>query len=93
MNMEWVPERAWLTKVDIDGTAAQLRYDLAVDASGQGVPSRVQAGLEVSLPPAPIPAANSDFWRVLPALVTIVAGVLLIGLLVAGRPAGRPAAG
>jgi hypothetical protein len=92
-GMEWVPERAWLTKVEIDGTAAQLRYDLAVDASGQGVPSRVQAGLEVSLPPAPIPAANSDYWRVLPALVTIVAGVLLIGLLVAGRPAGRSVTG
>jgi hypothetical protein len=46
-GMEWVPESAWLTKIRIDGQAADIRYDLAVDASGQGTPSYVAAGLEV----------------------------------------------
>jgi len=92
-GMEWVPERAWLTKLQVDVTAAQLRYDLAIDASGQGAPSRVQAGLEVSPPPAPVPADPADPWRVVAALVTILAGTALIGLLVTGRPSSRPAAG
>jgi hypothetical protein len=92
-GMAWVPEQAWLTKVRVDGTAGQLRYDLAVDATGQGAPSLVQAGLEVSLPPAPVPASGADPWRLVPAIVTILAGVALIGLLVAARPSGRPAAG
>jgi hypothetical protein len=93
-GMGWVPDEAWLTKVEVDGKASQLRYDLAIDASGQGTPSRVQAGLEVSLPPSPLPATqNGDAWRFLPAIVTILAGVALIGLLMAGRSSGRTSAG
>jgi hypothetical protein len=46
-NTEWVPESAWLTKLSIDTTAADLKYDLAVDASGQGAPSARAAGLEL----------------------------------------------
>jgi hypothetical protein len=92
-GMDWVPGKAWLTKLEVDGTAGQLEYDLAVDASGQGAPSRVQAGLDVSLPPAVVPATSQDPWRFIPAIVTVLAGVALIGLLVASRPARRPAAG
>jgi hypothetical protein len=96
-GMEWVPEAAWLTKIQVDATAGQLRYDLAIDASGQGAPSRVQAGLQVSLPPAPVPADPADPWRVVAAVVTILSGMALIGLLMMGRPtdraSGRPAAG
>src|SRR6185503_8177173 len=44
-GMEWVPSSGWLTKVAVDGTAGQLGYDLAVDASGAGRPSAVDAGL------------------------------------------------
>ena len=44
--MEWVPGRAWLTKVRVEAAAGDLLYDLAVDASGEGSPSRVAAGLE-----------------------------------------------
>jgi hypothetical protein len=92
-GMEWVPDRAWLTKIEVDAKPAQLRYDLAIDASGQGSPSRVQAGLEVALPAAPVPASSADLWRVVAALITIVAGVALIGLIMAGRPADRPTSG
>jgi hypothetical protein len=45
-GMEWVPTSAWLTKLRVDSAASDLRYDLAVDASGQGAPSRLAAGLE-----------------------------------------------
>ena len=31
-GMEWVPIGAWLTKVRIDGSAAELAFDLAIDA-------------------------------------------------------------
>jgi hypothetical protein len=44
-RMEWVPQSAWLTKLRIDSKAADLSFDLAVDASGQGQPSRLAAGL------------------------------------------------
>lgn len=45
-GMEWVPESAWLMKLSVDARAGDLRYDLAVDATGVGRPSRVAAGLE-----------------------------------------------
>ncbi len=45
-GMGWVPERAWLMKLSVDAAAADLRYDLAVDATGVGRPSRVAAGFE-----------------------------------------------
>jgi uncharacterized protein DUF2330 len=46
-GMEWVPASAWLTKIAIDADAPQIGYDLAVDASGAGSPSRVAAGLDL----------------------------------------------
>lgn len=45
-GMAWIPAKAWLTKVRVDGSVAQVGYDLAIDASGAGSPSRVAAGLE-----------------------------------------------
>ena len=44
-GMGWVPQTGWLTQLRIDASPSELRYDLAVDASGQGTPSRVAAGL------------------------------------------------
>jgi hypothetical protein len=49
-GMEWVPANAWLSQVKIDTFAGDLRYDLAVDASGERTPSRVAAGLEDPAP-------------------------------------------
>ena len=46
-GMEWVPNSAWLSKVRIDASASQLSFDLAIDASGAGAPSYVDAGLVV----------------------------------------------
>src|SRR5438132_7274237 len=43
----WVPQSAWLTKLRVNSTAADLHYDLAVDTTGAHSPSRVAAGLEL----------------------------------------------
>lgn len=49
-GMEWLPAKdMWLTFLEIDAPAAQLRYDLAIDASGAGQPSYVAAGLTDAL--------------------------------------------
>ena len=48
-GMGWVPTSAWLTKLSIDTPSSELRFDLAVDASGEGRPSPVAAGLETSI--------------------------------------------
>jgi hypothetical protein len=47
-GMAWVPDAAWLTRLNVDTTASELTYDLAVDASGQGEPSRRAAGLTIA---------------------------------------------
>jgi hypothetical protein len=44
-GMGWMPESAWLTKLQVGSTARELQYDLAVDASGEGKPSLLKAGL------------------------------------------------
>jgi len=49
-GMDWVPTSAWLTKVRIDASADQLGFDLAIDASGAGAPSYVDAGLALPTP-------------------------------------------
>src|SRR6476660_2314346 len=45
-GMGWIPASGWLTKVGIDAAATDLGFDLAIDASGAGAPSRVMAGLD-----------------------------------------------
>jgi hypothetical protein len=60
VGMEWVPDEAWLTKVVVDTTAGELVYDLAIDASGAGRPSPVDAGFapftDVPAPRPPVAA-------------------------------------
>ena len=50
-GMSWVPPSGWLTKIQVDASAGELRYDLAVDASGTAAPSRTAAGLAPLTPP------------------------------------------
>jgi hypothetical protein len=90
-GMEWVPDSAWLSKITVDASAAQLRFDLAIDASGQGAPSRVQAGLD--LPSQPV-GQGVAIGRLIAALAAIGLGLLVMVRLVSAGPAGaRPAAG
>jgi hypothetical protein len=54
-GMGWIPSSFWLSKLRIDASAKQLRYDLAIDATGMGEPSLRDAGL---VPFGPIPAPS-----------------------------------
>jgi len=89
-GMEWVPDSAWLTKVGIDAAAPDLTFDLAIDASGQGSPSRVAAGLG---PDAwPLPDGRSPVWvAVAVALIVFGAWVSLAEVARRTVPPARPA--
>jgi len=80
-GMDWIPASAWLTQVRIDAAAPQLRFDLAIDASGQGTPSRVAAGLPSSTPGLPSP---SD-----PVWLLVVAALVAVGAWITLDEVGR----
>jgi Uncharacterized protein conserved in bacteria (DUF2330) len=45
-GMSWLPGSGmWLSYLKVDTTAGALHHDLAIDASGQGTPSQLAAGL------------------------------------------------
>ncbi|MGH2402514.1 MAG: DUF2330 domain-containing protein, partial [Candidatus Limnocylindria bacterium] len=76
VGMEWVPTRAWLTKVVVASEAGDLDFDLAIDASGEGKPSAIDAGYApFSGNPAPRPPVA--LYLLLAALVAIGVPVLL----------------
>jgi hypothetical protein len=82
-GMGWVPESGWLTKVRIDAAAGDLRVDLAIDASGQGEPSRLWAGLEV---PGLILGLRPVDWAAVAFFVVLVAGgATMLGRLATPR--------
>jgi hypothetical protein len=88
-GMDWVPSAGWLTKVAVDATAGQLGYDLAIDASGAGRPSAVDAGF--TMPGAVVPPAQPDLSLLLLALAFVGLGLLGVGMIGRARPsAGRP---
>ena len=90
-GMDWVPSSAWLTKIAVHGTAGQLGYDLAIDASGAGRPSAIDAGF--TMPGAVIPDKGLDLSRALLALAFVAVGLIGIGLIGRARPSGdRPLA-
>ncbi len=91
-GMGWVPESAWLTKLEVNSSTAELNYDLAVDTSGADRPSRVAAGIDLpgdlkSIPHAFDGVGTTDsggFSVVWPAVAA--AAVLAFVLLLAGIP-------
>ena len=92
-EMEWVPQDAWLTKVEIDTAASSLRFDLAIDATGAGEPSPRDAGL-APFGPLPAPPSWTPLWVMLLAVSLAVplggAWLLVVGTRTGG---GRPLAG
>ena len=56
-GMEWVPSQMWLTYLQIGEQTSRLRYDLAIDKTGEAKPSRVMAGLDA--PPVPVTTTSS----------------------------------
>ncbi len=85
-GMEWIPADAWLSKIAIDASAPQLGFDLAIDASGAGTPSRVDAGFD--LPGAVDPTVIATI-RSLAGLTFVLVGVGGILLLIRHRPVDR----
>lgn len=86
-GMDWIPTSGWLTKIEIDATPGQLRYDLAVDATGQNAPSRHQAGLDVVT--GAQAGVSIDVGRLATSLGIVVGGFALLALLLTTRPSGR----
>ncbi len=86
-GMEWVPRSAWLTKVVVDTKAGELSYDLAIDASGAGAPSPIDAGF-APFGPDPAPRAPVALYLLLAAIVLIGAPLLLARAR--GVPGGTP---
>ena len=75
-GMSWVPSAGWLTKVVVDASAGQLRYDLGLSTTA-AAPSPVSAGLEA--PVAPLRSQTAEFAGfVIAALVLIGLGAVLI---------------
>ena len=87
-GMEWVPPDAWLTKVVVATTAAELTYDLAIDASGAGRPSLVDAGF-APFGPDPAPRAPVAAY-ILVAGAAILALPLLLSRARGRMPGGQP---
>ncbi len=82
-GMSWIPDSGWLSKVQVDADASQLGFDLAIDASGAGAPSVIDAGFSM-------PAANAvltSALRLALALGLIVVGVGGLAFLLRWRPA------
>ena len=77
-GMEWVPASAWLTKIAIDGNASQIGYDLAVDASGAGSPSRVAAGLDLPGAVDPTMYASLRWFATVSFILIGVGGIVLL---------------
>jgi hypothetical protein len=76
VGMEWVPDRAWLTKVVIASEAGDLHFDLAIDASGAGEPSPIDAGY-APFSSRPAPGAPVALSLALAAIATIAVPVLI----------------
>ncbi|MEX0626493.1 MAG: DUF2330 domain-containing protein [Chloroflexota bacterium] len=93
-GMEWVPEDAWLTKIEIDASAGNLRFDLAIDPTGAGQPSLRDAGL-APFGPLPAPPTWTPLFVMLLAVSSAIplggAWLLALGTRNGGR--GRPLAG
>ena len=86
-GMDWVPSKAWLTQVGIDGRANQLSFDLAVDETGLGHPSRVAAGLD--LPSTAKPGSSVDTGRLALAMIVVLAGLGAVFAVMAARRPDR----
>jgi hypothetical protein len=85
-GMGWVPTSAWLSKVRIDSSASQLAFDLAVDATGAGAPSRIMAGLDMPGATVVTPDRTTDVIRIVLGVALTIAGIGGILLLVGRRP-------
>ena len=73
-GMDWVPQSGWLSKVVINASAAQLKYDLAISATATA-PSPVAAGLEAPRAAAPF----RDQTPEMAAFAIVALGLVALG--------------
>jgi hypothetical protein len=60
-GMEWVPDSMWLTYLQLDASAGNLDYDLAVSADRDLAPSPTDAGIKsLRATPYAVPSAQED---------------------------------
>jgi hypothetical protein len=96
-GMGWVPDAAWLTKLEVNSSASALQYDLAIDTTDAKSPSRIAAGLE--LPDAPdlstflAPEDDNSTawigWVAVGGLVAVVMAIAVAGRRTAHNPSRR----
>ena len=77
-GMDWVPTSGWLSKVVVDATASQLKYDLAISATASA-PSPVAAGLEA---PAPVKSQRDQSAEMTAFAIVAFTLVALGGVLI-----------
>ena len=83
-GMGWVPDEAWLTHLQVDATAGDLDYDLAVSTNPNERPSLTATGVRpAESTPVPGPDAAALTW--LPGAAVLGVVVLVGGLAMAGR--------
>jgi hypothetical protein len=84
-GMAWVPQAAWVTRIGIDTTAGDLKFDLAVDASGHNDPSWIDAGL---LSPAAIQPVDRSWlernWEALAIGLAVVTAWAALAFIARG---------
>ena len=76
-GMDWVPQTGWLTKVAIDASAGQLRYDLAISATA-AAPSPVAAGLETPVIPLRDQTTEMAGFALVALTLVALGGVMLL---------------
>ena len=80
-GMEWVPESMWLSYLKVAASPGELTYDLAVDASGEGQPSRRAAGLDLL---STVGEAESDGGISGTGVLLVVAGAGVLAVALGG---------
>jgi hypothetical protein len=85
-GMDWIPEQGWLSKVRVDAPAADVRFDLAIDAEGDETPSVVAAGFA-----APTDSGSRRGWDPGVLLVALFPFALALVLAVFASRAPAPA--
>jgi Uncharacterized protein conserved in bacteria (DUF2330) len=76
-GMGWIPSSGWLTKVVIDASASQLKYDLAISTTA-AAPSPVAAGLESPQLPARSQTPEMIGFAIVALALVALGGVLLL---------------
>ena len=78
-GMDWMPRSMWLSHITLSALANDLKYDLALDATGAGQPSYVAAGLTTALRDLRDAAAASTPWAVVVGIVLALGAAIVLG--------------